>query len=97
MVDEVVVVGLGVRRRGEVDAVRFACRFERRVGASETDEPGVEFTDVARDLGGAVPSGVDGDEDRLDYGAVFLVCEKHGPRGWLGAVHERKEGRGKGA
>ena len=73
MVDEVVVRGLGVGRRGEVHAVRLARRLERRVVAREPDEARVELGDVACDLRHAVPRGVDGDEDGLHDRPELLV------------------------
>lgn len=74
VVDEVVVVRLGVRRRREVHAIRLARRLDRAVFAREPDQPRVEVGDVARDLGDRVARGVDGDEYGLHDGAVLLVC-----------------------
>ena len=73
MIDQVVVPGLGIWRRREVDAVGLARGFGSGVGACEPDEARVEVGDIACDLRYGVARGVDGDEDRLDDGAVGFV------------------------
>lgn len=63
VVDEVVLAGLDVLGRAEVDAVLLAQRLDLVVGSGQADEPGVELGQVLLQGCWVVARGVAGDED----------------------------------
>lgn len=63
VVDEVVLAGLDVLGRAEVDAVLLAQRLDLVVGSGQADEPGVELGQVLLQGRWVVARRVAGDED----------------------------------
>ena len=67
VVDQVVLLaGLQILRRGEVDPVDLACVFDLLPGARQALDLGVELGQVGFEDGGRVAGGIDGDEERFE-------------------------------
>lgn len=75
VVDEVVLAGLDVRRRAEVDTVCLADSLDLIVGAREADELGVELGEIAFEHFRLVARRVTGDEDGREGAGALLLHE----------------------
>lgn len=74
MVDEVVTLGICIRRGGEVDAVGFACGFHGFIVTRETDDTRVKVCEICLHLRDRVSCRVNRDEYRLEDCPIILLC-----------------------
>ncbi len=63
VINEVILAGLDIRRRGEVHAIRLAHGLDLLPGPREADQCGVELSEVGFHHRGRVARRVTGDED----------------------------------
>lgn len=73
VVDEVVTVWVGIRRRREIYTVGFTDCLRGLVRSNQADERFVEVGQVLTNSGAGVSSWVNGDEDWLEYRTVFFL------------------------
>lgn len=72
--DEVVALGICVRRSGEVDAVGFACGFHGCIVTCETDDTRVKVHEICLHLRDRVACRVNRDEYGLEECPIIFLC-----------------------